>query len=125
MDERVSPPFAISMGLLELGTGAVLFAVGMRARDGTLRRNRWIGYRTPITLRSDEHWNVAQKAGARQMLASAAPVSVAGAVTLARPPMWVASTCSFIATLAMGIAILWGVHRAITAANAYDGQHRT
>lgn len=41
---------------------ALLITLNWRAADGRLRRNRWVGIRTPSTMRSDQAWIAGHRA---------------------------------------------------------------
>jgi SdpI/YfhL protein family len=120
MHESTPFVFGLGIGLLELVAGGCLFWVGVRARQGKLRRNRWSGYRTQITMRSDGHWNAAHKAGANYLLLAAVPLWAAGLIILSRPPLGVTATASVTGVIGMGVFALIGARKATRAAAAYD-----
>lgn len=47
---------AVLVGAVLLGAGGLVPYVVARAAAGRLRRNRWVGVRTPGTLASDRGW---------------------------------------------------------------------
>jgi hypothetical protein len=71
----VSPTFRLILATLLVLVGAVLVVVAVLGARSRLRRNRWIGVRTPATLASDAAFAAANRAGA-------APAGAAGAVAL-------------------------------------------
>lgn len=50
---------AVLVGALLLAAGGLVPYVVVRAAAGRLRRNRWVGVRTPGTLASDAGWRAA------------------------------------------------------------------
>lgn len=70
------PTLRLILATLLVLAGAVFVAVAVLGARARLRRNRWIGVRTPATLASDAAFTIANQAGA-------APVGAAGAVAVA------------------------------------------
>lgn len=63
--------------------GALILWLASACRRGTLKRNPVLGVRTPSTLRSDEAWIAAHRAGAPQLAIGGWGVIVAGLVAAA------------------------------------------
>jgi SdpI/YfhL protein family len=58
-------------GLLLCVAGISLGVVGVLSRQARLPRNMWVGLRTNTTMRTDQTWRVAHRAGAPWLLAAA------------------------------------------------------
>ena len=78
----------LAIGLLcpvMVAAGAAIVEIGRRGRDGRLKRNAFAGIRTAATMRSDEAWAAAHRAGARTMMTGGAVSVVTGLALLLRP----------------------------------------
>lgn len=110
-------PTLILAPLLVLA-GALLVAVAVLGARSRLRRNRWIGVRTPATLASDAAFAIANRAAAAPTGAAGA-VAVVGGVVLLRGAdgalAWVLLGISAIGTVVLaGVGGMVG-HRAAAA----------
>jgi hypothetical protein len=95
------------VGSLLLLAGLALLAVAVLGARSQLRRNRWVGVRTPATMRSDAAFVVGQRA-------AAVPVGAAGAVALAGGVVLLAGAGGVLgfvvlAVSGVGFAVLAGV----------------
>ncbi|WP_353114389.1 SdpI family protein [Microbacterium sp.] len=78
MDSQTVPAL---LGILGAGLAGVLVLwLASACRRGTLKRNPLLGVRTPSTLRSDEAWIAAHRAGAPQLAIGGWGLMAAGAV---------------------------------------------
>ncbi|MCI2423595.1 SdpI family protein [Saccharopolyspora sp. K220] len=68
----------ICCAILVLG-GAALLLLGFRGLRGQLPRNRYVGVRTPAAMRSEEAFELANRAAGPAMLAGGAVAVLAGA----------------------------------------------
>lgn len=71
--------FSIIMATTWFLAGVVVLWVGVKAGQGALLKNRWIGIRTPELLASDETWIEGHKAASAYLKASSFPL-FAGAI---------------------------------------------
>ena len=63
-----SPEFgAIFAGCVLAAAGSLVAFIGRLGRQGRLPRQHWAGIRTPSTMRSDDAWRVAHRAGGLAM----------------------------------------------------------
>lgn len=62
-----------------------LGALGVAGLTGTLSRNRWLGIRTPQSLRDDETFALANKVAAPSLLGAAAVLVIGGVATFVLP----------------------------------------
>lgn len=63
--------------------GVVVAMVGRRGQQGRLSRQHWAGIRTPSTMRSDEAWSAAHRAGGMPMeIVGWAAVALGGVAAL-------------------------------------------
>ncbi len=70
--------FAVIMAVTWFVGGALLVWVGLKASQGTLPKNNWVGIRTPALLASEEAWNTGHKAAAGVLTASGIPLIIGG-----------------------------------------------
>jgi uncharacterized membrane protein len=52
-----------------LGGGLAVLAVGLIIKYSHVRRNYWLGYRTPRSMKSPDHWQFANQRMARYAMA--------------------------------------------------------
>ncbi|AUH67526.1 MULTISPECIES: SdpI family protein [Gordonia] len=71
------------VSVLALVLAAGWLGVGVAGLTGALRRNRWLGVRSPETLRSEETFAVANKVAAPGFLGAALILAVTGGLGLA------------------------------------------
>ncbi len=91
---------AVFLAVLLVIVGLALFDIGRRARSGNLRRNWIVGLRTIETLRSDDAWDAAHRAGGVLLgFAGIGPV-IGGAILVFRPS-------NIVGALAALSAIIW------------------
>lgn len=76
---------ALFLAVLLTAAGIGLIVVGRRARQGRLKRNRWIGIRTTLTLLSDTAWDAAHLAGGSKLSVAGYGLLVAGPLMLTGP----------------------------------------
>lgn len=69
---------AAALGGLLLAGGALVPYVVDRAAAGQVRRNHWLGIRTPSTMSSDAAWRTAHAAARGWALASGVVVGLSG-----------------------------------------------
>lgn len=74
--------FSIIMTVTWLLAGAGVLALGIKAGQGTLRKNSLVGIRTPEMLASDEAWLKGHKAAANYLKISSIPLFIGGAACL-------------------------------------------
>lgn len=119
MSSEEVPVFAQTVGIAEILVGCLLLWTGRTARAGRLRRNRWAGYRTRSTMRSDAHWNAAHRAGAAHLLFAGLPPLLGGLfLLLAQPQRRFVDAIVLITAALMVLAVLIGARRAVRAATA-------
>jgi hypothetical protein len=70
------------IGIVPTVGGAVILWVGWLASRDRLARNGWAGIRTMTTMRDDETWYAAHRAGAGWLLASGCVALAAGLLVL-------------------------------------------
>ena len=94
----------IAAALLVL-VGATLLTVGVLGARSRLPRNRWVGIRTPATLRSEPAFTLAHRVGAVPAAAAGVIALVGGALLLAgsdAPALdWVLLTVSVLGSLGL------------------------
>jgi SdpI/YfhL protein family len=95
--------FRLILGSVLVLTGGTLLTVGVLGARSRLRRNRWIGIRTPATLRSEPAFARAHRVGA-------VPAAAAGAIALVGGLSLLAGSDS---------AVLDGVVLAVSALGAF------
>ena len=97
-----------ALGLLWLVAGGAITAIGIAGMRGRLPRQHWAGIRLPSTMRSDEAWNAAHRAGGPWLLAAGlVPAACGLSLVLARPGDELAAAVSLAAAgwlLAMVVA---------------------
>ncbi|EGD54530.1 SdpI family protein [Gordonia neofelifaecis] len=71
------------ISVLALVLAAGWLGVGVAALTGALRRNRWVGVRSPETLRTDETFAVANRVAAPGYLGAGVILAVTGGLGLA------------------------------------------
>lgn len=76
---------ALFLAVLLTVAGIGLIVVGRRAREGRLKRNRWVGIRTTLTLLSDTAWDAAHLAGGSKLSVAGYGPLVAGPLMLTGP----------------------------------------
>lgn len=69
---------AVLVGAVLLAAGGLVPYVVARAADGRLRRNRWVGVRTPGTLAGDAGWRTGHAAARPFATAAGALLALAG-----------------------------------------------
>ncbi|WP_269965663.1 SdpI family protein [Corynebacterium meitnerae] len=62
--------------------GGILVWVGVKASQGTLPKNNWVGIRTLSLLASEEAWTTGHKAAAGVLTASGIPLIIGGIACL-------------------------------------------
>ncbi len=107
--------------LLELAfesAGITLLVMGYAPARGWLGRNRWIGIRTPATLRSDAAWLAAHQVARPWMVASG--VALLGAVCClgAMPPSPGTALVACLAVAVVGACTVMAALRGHRAARA-------
>jgi uncharacterized membrane protein len=109
------------LGLLWLVVGAVIAWAGWAGMTGRLPRQHWAGIRLPSTMRSDQTWRAAHRAGG-PWLAAGGLVSVIGGVglLLVRPTAAVASQVSLVLVGALLVLVLLGGTVGVRAARRVD-----
>jgi SdpI/YfhL protein family len=92
-------------GSLLVLAGGTLLSVGVLGARSGLRRNRWIGIRTPATLRSEPAFTLAHRVGAVPVGAAGVTALAGGAVLLAGSDAaaldWVVLLVSAVGTLGL------------------------
>ncbi|MGQ7297400.1 SdpI family protein [Quadrisphaera sp. KR29] len=78
MDDSVPVWAAVLVGALLLATGGLVPYVVARAASGRLRRNAWVGVRTPGTLASDAGWRAGHAAARPWAVAAGALMALGG-----------------------------------------------
>ncbi|KGF24361.1 SdpI family protein [Corynebacterium tuscaniense] len=73
---------AVIMAITWSVCGGVLIWVGLKARQGTLPKNNWVGIRTSALLESEEAWITGHKAAGDVLAASGIPLIIGGIVCL-------------------------------------------
>lgn len=111
------------LAIVTMVLGSLVVAeVGRRSANGALPRNHLAGIRVPDTMRDDETWEVAHRAGGRTLVATGAASAV---VALAAWPVSAAvgpaaSAGVVLASAAVLIAgVLVAARQAITAAREH------
>lgn len=74
--------FAIIMSMTWFFAGFLMLWVGIKAGQGTLPKNKWIGIRTPRLLATDEAWVEGHKVVAGYLKASSFPLFIGAIVCL-------------------------------------------
>jgi hypothetical protein len=96
--------------------GVVLVVVAVLGARSMLRRNRWVGVRTPATLASDAAFDAGNRAGAVPAGAAGAIAAVGGAVLLSGADGvlgWIVLVISLVGTgVLAGVGGLVGDHSA-------------
>lgn len=93
------------LGSLLVLAGVVLIAVAVLGARSRLQRNRWIGVRTPATLRTDTAFRAGNRAAAVPLGAAGVVAAVGGLVLLGGAGGavgWVVLAVSVVGTLGMG-----------------------
>jgi SdpI/YhfL family protein len=80
---RVPVSLRLIAGALLVLIGATLLTVGVLGARSRLPRNRWVGIRTPATLRSEPAFTLAHRVGAVPAAAAGVIALVGGALLLA------------------------------------------
>ena len=75
-------PVSGLLGVVLLAAGAGLLVVGLLGWRRRLPRNRFVGIRTPATLRSEAAFSAANRVAAPSVLAAGAVCAAGGALTL-------------------------------------------
>ena len=96
---------AVLGGLLLAGGALVPYVVG-RAAGGLLRRNHWVGIRTPATMSSDAAWRAAHAAARGWAVASGAVIALSGLGVLLVAAL---GSTGLLAAVAVGGAVLGSV----------------
>lgn len=87
--------------------GILVLWVGVKAGQGTLPQNKWIGIRTPVLLASNEAWVKGHKAAASYLKASSFPLFIGAVICLVADDSligWVSLPVVVILTLMVLIA---------------------
>jgi len=95
---------ALFLAVLLTASGIGLMMVGRRAAQGRLRRNRWVGIRTTLTLLSDAAWDAAHLAGGSKLSVAGYGLLVAGPLMLTNPTNGVGATIVF---SGLGWMLIW------------------
>lgn len=86
---------ALLMGALWVAAGAVIALVGVAGARGRLPRQHWAGIRLPSTMKSDEAWAAAHRAGGPWLIAGGVVPAACGiALLVGRPSEEVATAAS-------------------------------
>jgi hypothetical protein len=104
-------PLRLILGSLLVLAGVALVAVAVFGARSRLRRNAWVGVRTPATLLSETAFAVANRA-------AAPPAGAAGAVAIAGGAVLLAGTSGtlglvVLAVTVVGVLVLAGVAGAV------------
>jgi uncharacterized membrane protein len=101
--------------IVAIAAGIGLTVVALRQRAGRLRRNWFVGLRTPATLRDDGAWRAAHAATGGLVLV-AGPLMVAGGMLALALPSETATTVALAAGIGLAVVLLLGAavrgHRA-------------
>ena len=76
----------VGLGLLWIIVGAGIAGVGLAGWRGRLPRQHWAGIRLPSTMRSDEAWYAAHRAGGPWLAAGGLAPAVVGVLLVAMAP---------------------------------------
>ena len=95
---------ALFLAVMLTASGIALIVVGRRARAGRLRRNRWMGIRTTLTLLSDQAWDAAHLAGGSKLSVAGYGPLVAGPLMLSGPTNGGGATIVF---AGLGWMLIW------------------
>ncbi|GAC66812.1 SdpI family protein [Gordonia soli] len=117
---------SLIVAILLIAVAAVWAVVGVLGARGVLRRNRWLGVRTPDTLASEERFQVANRVAAPGMLGAAGILVLSALAALAVDGLW---ALAFLAgglvagLMIVGLISAYGVQAAsaITADSAGGG----
>ena len=99
--------FSMIMATTWLLAGILVLWVGVKAGQGTLPQNKWIGIRTPVLLASNEAWVNGHKAAASYLKASSLPLFMGAVICLVADDSligWVSLPVVVILTLMVMIA---------------------
>jgi uncharacterized membrane protein len=112
---------AWSLGLLWLVVGVVIGRVGWLGGKGRLPRQHWAGIRLPSTMRSDETWRAAHRAGGPWLVAAGLATALGGAgLLLTRPAAGTAARVSVALIAVLLILLLVGGTIGVRAARRID-----
>lgn len=105
------------LGMVLLVAGVALLAIGVLGWLQRLPRNRFVGIRTPATLRSDVAFSMANRVAAPPILAAAVVCTAAGALALASVGAMLAVIVSVAALGALTLMVAGGLlgHRVAVA----------
>lgn len=106
---------AALLGGLLLAGGALVPYVVARAAGGQLRRNHWVGIRTPATMASDATWREAHAAARGWALAAGAVIALSGLGVLVVAAL---GSAGLLAGVAVGGALLGSVLLVLGAVRA-------
>ena len=112
---------AWSLGLLWLVVGVVIARIGWLGVKGRLPRQHWAGIRLPSTMRSDETWRAAHRAGGPWLVAGGLVGVLGGAgLLLVRPTATVAAEASLVVVGALLVLFLVAGTFGVRAARRVD-----
>jgi uncharacterized membrane protein len=97
---------AALLGGLLLAGGAMVPYVIARAASGQLRRNHWVGIRTPSTMASDASWRQAHAAARGWAVAAGVVIALSGLGVLLVAAL---GSTGLLAAVAVGGAVLGAV----------------
>lgn len=110
----------VASGLLMVVVGIAVVVVAELGRIGRLRRNAFTGIRTPATMRSDETWLAAHRAGFGPTAAGGAVSVVSGIVAIvlavAEADAWPAFVVVLVGAVLLAAGAIAGVVAGVAAA---------
>lgn len=105
--------FSIIMATTWLLAGVAVLWVGIKAGEGTLPENKWIGIRTTDLLASDEAWSEGHKAAAAYLKASSIPLFIGALIC-------VVADDSFIGWVSLPVVIIFTLLVLIASKRAHS-----
>jgi uncharacterized membrane protein len=119
MTEATPTGLSVGLAVTEAASALALAWVGCTAQNGTLPRNRYVGFRTRSTMATDGAWQAAHRAGGGALIVAALPQLAAAVVFAFRSPLIAVPFVSGSAVALMSAAVLVGTRRALRAAALY------